>query len=155
MSDLVSAARGYLYILSNPSMPGVLKIGASARGGLSRAREMYSGNTGVATPFSLEFEVMVRNPAIRERRLHEHLVQYRINGRREFFNCDLITAVDALLRQARKGYPDRQDSPEALREILLPIVKTEAEIKRQKEVSLRYLREIKAWLGSPAETTHG
>jgi hypothetical protein len=112
MTSLASASRGYLYILSNPSMPGVLKIGASERGGLLRAREIYSGNTGVAAPFALEFEVMVRNPAIRERRLHEHLVRYRINGRREFFRCDLIVAVDAALRQAGHGYPERQDTKE-------------------------------------------
>lgn len=54
----MSASKGYVYILSNPSMPGILKIGRSINGGKGRADALYKNDTGVASPFALEFEMI-------------------------------------------------------------------------------------------------
>lgn len=83
-------SKGYIYVLSNESMPGILKIGKSIHGGKKRASELYS--TGVATPFCLEFEMLVDNVTEYERLVHESLSRFRVNDSREFFNVELWEA---------------------------------------------------------------
>lgn len=86
---------GYVYILSNQSMPGLLKIGRSINGGKSRASAMYQ--TGVPAPFVLEFEMLVDSPTTIEAMVHEKLQDYRLNASREFFKVDLMTAKHAVI----------------------------------------------------------
>ena len=80
---------GWIYCLSNPAMPGLLKIGmihnADERTPLDRAKELYK--TGVPLPFELEFAKKVSNPKQKETLLHTLLSQYteRPNPLREFF----------------------------------------------------------------------
>lgn len=92
---------GYVYVLSNSSMPGLLKIGRSIHGGQSRARNMYQ--TGVPAPFVLEFEMLVDCPEIIEALAHEALQDHRVNESREFFSVDVRTAkhtvIDCDLRE--------------------------------------------------------
>ena len=47
---------GYVYILVNDSMPGLIKIGKTARNSLARAKDL-SSSTGVPTPFKVAFEL--------------------------------------------------------------------------------------------------
>ena len=93
-------SRGYVYVLSNPSMPGVLKIGMSKHGGQGRADALYRNDTGVATPFVLEFELMVADARVVERDAHARLGECRVNARREFFACDIRTATEAVMSAA-------------------------------------------------------
>jgi hypothetical protein len=79
---------GYVYCMSNPSMPGILKVGGTwslERTPDMRAKELYT--TGVPTPFKIEFAKLVSEPKNKETTLHLLLEQYteRVNGRREFF----------------------------------------------------------------------
>jgi hypothetical protein len=48
--------RGYIYVLSNPSMPGIVKVGRTFREPRARAAEL-SASTGVPTPFKIEATV--------------------------------------------------------------------------------------------------
>lgn len=86
---------GYVYILSNPSMPGLLKIGRSINGGHSRAKNMYQ--TGVPVPFVLEFEMLVDSPEDIEAMVHEALQKQRLSRSREFFSVDLMIAKHAVI----------------------------------------------------------
>jgi len=79
---------GWIYCLSNPAMPGLLKVGVvhtDGRTPLDRAKELYK--TGVPLPFELEFAKKVSNPKQKETLLHTLLSQYteRPNPLREFF----------------------------------------------------------------------
>jgi len=76
---------GWVYCLSNPSMPGLLKVGITERTPEERAKELST--TGVPTPFVIEFAKRVKNPAQKEATLHALLEKYaeRTNARREFF----------------------------------------------------------------------
>jgi len=76
---------GWVYCLSNPSMPGLLKVGITERTPEERAKELST--TGVPTPFVIEFAKRVKNPAQKESTLHALLEKYaeRTNARREFF----------------------------------------------------------------------
>lgn len=83
---------GYVYILSNPTMPGIVKIGKTVRAPEARLKELNSA-TGVAMPFNLETVVETKNPSLTERIIHEHLSSRRINQRREFFEVSVKDAT--------------------------------------------------------------
>ena len=79
-------SNGYIYCLSNDSMPGLLKIGEIHTDGRTpedRVRELYT--TGVPLPFTIEFAKKVANPAEAEARIHAFISDKRVNPRREFF----------------------------------------------------------------------
>lgn len=92
--------KGYVYVLSNPSMPGLVKIGRSKVGGNSRGKQMYKGDTGVPTPFELEFECLFDDCIEAEAILHDELGHLRVNPQREFFKMDQDEAVIAVLNMA-------------------------------------------------------
>ena len=92
--------KGYVYVLSNPSMPGLVKIGRSKVGGNSRGKQMYRGDTGVPTPFELEFECLFDDCIEAEAMLHDELGHLRVNPQREFFKMDQDEAVIAVLNMA-------------------------------------------------------
>lgn len=78
---------GIIYILSNPSMPGIVKIGFTYRESIEvRMRELYS--TGVPVPFECECAYKVENCELLERALHKAFNPYRVNQNREFFNIE-------------------------------------------------------------------
>lgn len=89
--------RGYVYVLSNPSMPGVFKIGRSVNGGLARAAAIYT--TGVPEPFHIEFEIIVDEPARIESAVHEQLIRYRVSHQREFFKCEINEIVATIISE--------------------------------------------------------
>lgn len=80
-------SQGYIYCMSNPSMPGLIKIGeihSEGRTPVDRAKELFT--TGVPTPFKIEFAKRVVNPQGKEETLHNILEQnYERCYRREFF----------------------------------------------------------------------
>lgn len=88
-------SEGYVYILSNPCMPGLVKIGRSIHGGSRRASQLYQ--TGVAAPFNLEFELYGDDFEETERRAHEILKDYRESEARGFFRVDTGTAIEAVM----------------------------------------------------------
>lgn len=85
-----------VYVLTNPAMPGLVKIGFSAQDDANaRIAQLYT--TGVPVPFSLEFACRVPNGAEVERALHTAFGPSRINPRREFFKIEPEQAI-AILR---------------------------------------------------------
>lgn len=84
-------ARGYVYILSNPSMKGLVKIGFTERSPEERLAELQG--TGVPTDFVLEYKFLSADPAGDEKKIHTLLDDYRINKKREFFEVSLELAI--------------------------------------------------------------
>jgi len=88
---------GIVYLLTNPAMPGLVKIGKTTRDDPRvRMNELYS--TGVPVPFECTYAVEVENEATIEIALHTAFGPYRTNPKREFFNIDSEQA-EAILRQ--------------------------------------------------------
>ncbi len=78
---------GIVYVLTNPAMQGLVKIGKTTRSTLeNRMGELYS--TGVPVPFNCEIAVEVDDEASVESVLHKAFAKFRINPRREFFEVD-------------------------------------------------------------------
>ena len=88
--------RGYVYCLTNPAMPDLLKIGFTERPIINRLKELGSA-TGVAMPFELEFCVRVRNAHDLEQRLHNELNEFRVSPQKEFFRLTTEEAVNRIL----------------------------------------------------------
>lgn len=82
---------GWIYCISNTSMPGLLKIGMTERTPDIRLSEANTSNTWIPQPFVLEMAKRVINPDQKEKTLHKLLEQYteRVNPRREFFRVTL------------------------------------------------------------------
>lgn len=89
----------WVYILSNPSMPGLLKIGMTKRDPKIRARELAS-ETGVPTKFEIEYAVQVTDALAVEQSVHKRLNRYRVNSDREFFKVDIKRAKKVVDQQA-------------------------------------------------------
>jgi hypothetical protein len=75
---------GFLYVLSNPQMPGLLKIGQSERHPAIRAQEL-SDHTGVPSTFRVVFYFDVMDRVVAEQRVHQALAERRVDPAREFF----------------------------------------------------------------------
>jgi hypothetical protein len=100
---------GYIYILSNSGMPGLLKIGRTERMPEVRAKELQT--TGVPHPFQLEFTVLVPDCYAAERQVHQLLEQQgvRATADREFFTFSLeeaISMVSVVVGPAEESQPD-------------------------------------------------
>ena len=82
---------GYIYILSNPSMKGLLKIGLSTRSVQERVAELNSA-TGVPMPFEIEAYFVSSDPEAHEQKIHAMLAEYRVKGK-EFFDVPFPKAL--------------------------------------------------------------
>ena len=72
-----------VYILVNPTMPGIVKIGRTTQGVRKRMEQLNT--TGVAQPYECFYAAFVHDDVEVEKALHEHFSEFRVNQRREFF----------------------------------------------------------------------
>jgi len=83
-----------VYVLTNPAMPGMVKIGMTSDEVSLRLSQLYT--TGVPFPFELQFACRVYNAAEVEKALHKAFYPNRINPKREFFKIDADQAIAIL-----------------------------------------------------------
>ncbi|WP_244832487.1 GIY-YIG nuclease family protein [Caballeronia sp. TF1N1] len=86
-----SPAPGWIYVLTNPHMPGLVKIGLTTRTPTARMGELAAA-TGVPEPFKLEWCRAVTDCAAVEAIVHRMMSDRRVSNRREFFRADVATA---------------------------------------------------------------
>jgi len=91
-----------IYIMSNSSIPGLLKIGYTGKPAEERRKEL-SKATGVPTPFKIEyiFRLHGRGEEL-EREIHRYLEHKRNSSCREFFDVTLNEAIDAIKKVGEK-----------------------------------------------------
>ena len=82
----------WVYVLSNISMPGLLKVGYTKLQPGIRAHQV-SSVTGVATPFNVEYSFKCHEGEFLEAEVHKCLEPYRVSNNREFFNVGLDKVV--------------------------------------------------------------
>jgi hypothetical protein len=103
-AGLSDGIEGSVYILSNPAMPKLLKIGFTT-GSVQDRASVLSGVTGVPAAFRVEWALAVSgNPAAVEARAHAILAPHRSG--KEFFQCDLETAKAGCRTALAELYPD-------------------------------------------------
>ena len=86
---------GFVYIMSNPAFPDLIKIGMSKKDP-TKDRVSELNQTGVPQPFKVEYYAYVEDESLLERLLHQKFEDERPNKSREFFNTNPAIAINAL-----------------------------------------------------------
>ena len=92
---------GFVYVLSNKAMPGLLKIGHTTRNSGIRKEELYT--TGVPIKFEVEIEISTDNALHLERKLHSYFGKFRYTSDREFFQCEIEFTVRQIKKYLESG----------------------------------------------------
>lgn len=87
---------GFIYMLDNPSMPGLVKIGFTHKHPLARMEELTKA-TSCPSPFRMLAYFDTATPREVERAIHQDLDEYRTNPCREFFNVPLMNLQEVVL----------------------------------------------------------
>ena len=90
----VAGQPGYVYVLTNPSMPGLVKVGRTARDPRKRASELRT--TGVPGRFKVEYQAKARDAVLAEGIAHRMLSSHRVANDREFFKVSVSKASQAV-----------------------------------------------------------
>lgn len=85
---------GYVYILTNQSWPGVLKIGFTTSEPEKRLSEI--NNAGSLVDWELGYFFQCKRPYDLEQALHRHLDYCRSRSNREFFEIDMENAISLI-----------------------------------------------------------
>ena len=99
----------FIYILSNPSFPGLLKIGYTSKHPSVRAKELFT--TGVPKPFVVEFAIWHADAEDIEQAVHDQFDGDRAGKRREFFDAPLNDLITAVVHRVLTGNLLINDSP--------------------------------------------
>ena len=96
--ELSGSTEGYVYVMTNSSIEGQVKIGKTTRDPYERAKEL-SAATGVPTPFVVVFYKPFKDCSYAEKMIHRYLEKKgcRVNNNREFFSISTTEAIDVVL----------------------------------------------------------
>ena len=119
---------GCVYILRNPAMPGLIKIGYTTRTAEDRARELYEGALGVPKPFVIAHINDCEEPRELEAAVHERLAKHRINKNREFFKCSADDAYELVKDLHKESQQERK--PLLIWEKIKPLLSWKTIIKK-------------------------
>ena len=93
--------QGFIYVMSNPSMPNLYKVGRTNN--LETRRCDLSSPSGIPTPFKIIYSARVEDAENAEKAVHDSLKDYRVRKNREFFkDCSKI----ALIKRVRSSVPE-------------------------------------------------
>ncbi len=104
--------QGWIYVLVNSTIPGLMKVGRTTRPPAARVAEL-SAATGVATPFVLAFEQAFADCVSAERLAHAELDRrgLRVAPNREFFRGSPAEIVRIVLDVAAGAVPPPPAAP--------------------------------------------
>jgi hypothetical protein len=97
-----------VYILTNQSMPGLIKIGKTENNVSQRMSEL--SNTSVPLPFECYYAARVEDNAAVEKSFHKAFEDFRVNPSREFFKMDPYKAKIILQLLAKEDVTPK-DNP--------------------------------------------
>ena len=90
--------RGWVYVLSNQAMPGLVKVGYSTKDPQLRIEELAA--TGLPHAFLLEYDALVVDPRDIEQSVHSRL--NAVHEAKEFFRCSIAKAVTEIQEEVRR-----------------------------------------------------
>ena len=91
--------KGWVYVITNSLMPGVVKIGFSRKEASLRADELRS--TGSPGKYEVEYEVLVEEPFEIEQQVHAVFSAVRVDL--EWFKLDVGVAISGIKKVAEKS----------------------------------------------------
>lgn len=90
--------KGWIYVITNKAMPGLVKIGSSNKDPNFRAEELK--HTGSPHPYIVEYEMLTEEPFQIEQKLHKILSSRHRHEGKEWFRCSVEEAVLAIQENA-------------------------------------------------------
>ncbi len=165
---------GFVYLATNESMQGLVKIGMTKKPIEHRIEEL-SNETGTPTPFACPFFLEVDNPNEVEIRLHDLFKYCRVNSKKEFFAVDwravmvalllLVKSPDESVKEMKKISDKNKEQPLITDEMIKAI---QREVKRAlisptpprsappPDIAEQYKEYVRSKVGRPitAETYH-
>jgi hypothetical protein len=81
--------KGFIYVMTNDSMPDLVKVGMSKKVPTERAKELE--DTGVPKPYVVQYYAFFDDISQAEKEAHKALSEYHYN--KEFFKTDVATAI--------------------------------------------------------------
>lgn len=135
------AIRGWVYVMTNKSMPGLVKIGYSTKDPKVRAGEL---GTGSPSEYEVIYDVLVENPQPIEQRVHKSLAHKREGN--EWFRCGISEAVSAIRTLVGKGaitekLLDQADDIYVRPETVLPSIDRHMQKSTSRAYSIAKLKE--------------
>lgn len=88
--------KGWIYLITNPAMPGLVKVGYSMKDPALRAKDL--AGTGIPHPYVVAYEALVANPYVVEQKVHALLERCREG--KEWFRCEIAVAHQAIRQVA-------------------------------------------------------
>ena len=85
----------WVYILSNPAIPEMVKIGYTAKDPFERAHQISRG-TGIPLGFEVEWAYKCFKGERIEQEVHKHFKKQRVNTQKEFFRVSLEEAKQVI-----------------------------------------------------------
>lgn len=92
--------KGWIYIVSNRAMPGILKIGYSTKDPKLRAEEL--NHTGSPHPYIVEYEMLIEEPYQIEQKIHRILSDNKEG--KEWFRCSVNETILAIKEIAANSF---------------------------------------------------
>ncbi|MBM6558862.1 MULTISPECIES: GIY-YIG nuclease family protein [Parabacteroides] len=97
MGNMDEENYGIVYALTNPAMPGLVKIGMTSKLEIDqRKNQLYFGSSGVPLPFECVYACKVKDFEKTEKALHIAFAPHRINPNREFFKMEVERVIAIL-----------------------------------------------------------
>ena len=105
-----SGLNGWVYVVTNPSLPGLVKVGYTTRQDVNKRLREFD-QAGLPYPYEKAYALWVAEPRQLEQRVHQHLTVWREN--KEWFRCsvELARATIDQLAQHHKALQEEGVSP--------------------------------------------
>lgn len=113
----MESTQGIVYILTNPAIPNMIKIGMTTVEDVKqRMAQLYT--TGVPLPFECVYAAKVENHEKVEKALHTAFGPDRVNPKREFFEIDAAQAIAIIkLMEIQDVTPNVETEKEVVDEV--------------------------------------
>lgn len=112
------AQSGYIYILINPALSGLVKIGKTSKTSEERAKELSSA-TGVPTKFVVAYDEFFEDIDLAEISIHEILksMGHHVFPNKEFFDIPLKNAIEIINKVKKEFSNSLKNNTELLNDI--------------------------------------
>ena len=100
-------SKQYVYVLTNPTIPGMVKIGYTKNAPSKRVKQI-NASTGVAQDFEVAWAFGCYNGIELEQEVHRYCESFRVNNKREFFRMT-VDEAKAVIERLGERYTGKDD----------------------------------------------
>lgn len=100
-------SKQYVYVLTNTTIPGMVKIGYTKNEPQKRVKQI-NASTGVAQDFEVAWAFGCYNGIELEQEVHRYCESFRVNNKREFFRMT-VDEAKAVIERLGERYTGKND----------------------------------------------